>query len=175
MTFKIRLRSPKSNKLVPPSKTMSLCKLGKNSSTGSENNTQESYWDADPNGICTKTICPTSLRLEGHKKGQTTFKIELYNANFDIFLLLNVLNCVLCIVTWIFYMRGQDARKIIVGNYFLVHYLIKLIMLFLLSADFFSKSTFSKNSVRNTIRVSNSLDRDQARHFVMPDLGPNCL
>ena len=43
------------------------------------------------------------------------------------------------------------------------------------SADFFSKSTFSKNSFRNTIRVSNSLDPDQARHFVGPDLGPNCL
>ena len=27
----------------------------------------------------------------------------------------------------------------------------------------------------NTIRVSNSLDPDQARHFVGPDLGPNCL
>ena len=27
----------------------------------------------------------------------------------------------------------------------------------------------------NTIRVSNSLDPDQARHFVEPDLGPNCL
>ena len=27
----------------------------------------------------------------------------------------------------------------------------------------------------NTIRVSNSLDLDQARHFVRPDLGPNCL
>ena len=25
------------------------------------------------------------------------------------------------------------------------------------------------------IRVSNSLDTDQARHFVGPDLGPNCL
>ena len=24
-------------------------------------------------------------------------------------------------------------------------------------------------------RVSNSLDQDQARHFVRPDLGPNCL
>ena len=40
---------------------------------------------------------------------------------------------------------------------------------------FFSKSTFLKNSFRNTIRVSNSLDPDQARHFVGPDLGPNCL
>ena len=27
----------------------------------------------------------------------------------------------------------------------------------------------------NTIRLSNSLDPDQARHFVGPDLGPNCL
>ena len=37
---------------------------------------------------------------------------------------------------------------------------------FLLSAFFFSKSTFLKNSLRNTIRVSNSLD---------PDDSPNCL
>ena len=27
----------------------------------------------------------------------------------------------------------------------------------------------------NTIPVSTSLDPDQARHFVGPDLGPNCL
>ena len=27
----------------------------------------------------------------------------------------------------------------------------------------------------NTIRVSKSLDPDQARHFVGPDLGPNCF
>ena len=39
----------------------------------------------------------------------------------------------------------------------------------------FSKLKFSNNSFRNTIRVSNSLDPDQARHFVGPDLGPNCL
>ena len=36
---------------------------------------------------------------------------------------------------------------------------------------FFSKSTFPKNS----FRVSNSLDPDQAEHFVGPDLGPNSL
>ena len=35
---------------------------------------------------------------------------------------------------------------------------------------FFSKSSFS-----NTFRVSNSLDPDQARRIVGPDLGPNCL
>ena len=39
----------------------------------------------------------------------------------------------------------------------------------------FSKSIFFQNSFRNNIRVSNSLDPDQARHFVGPDLGPNCL
>ena len=48
-------------------------------------------------------------------------------------------------------------------------------MLFLLSADFFSKSTFSKNSFSNTICVSSRLDPDQARPFVGPDLGPICL
>ena len=35
--------------------------------------------------------------------------------------------------------------------------------------------TFSKKIFRNTIRVSNSLDPDQALRFVGPDLGPNCL
>ena len=41
---------------------------------------------------------------------------------------------------------------------------------------FFSKLTFSKNSFRNTIRVSNSLDPNQARSWnVGPDTGPNCL
>ena len=48
-------------------------------------------------------------------------------------------------------------------------------MLLLSSADFFSKVTISKNSFRNTIRVSNSLDPDQDRRSVGPDLGPNCV
>ena len=47
--------------------------------------------------------------------------------------------------------------------------------MFLSSADFFRNQLLPKNSLRNTIRVSNSLDPDQARHFVWPDLGPNCL
>ena len=34
---------------------------------------------------------------------------------------------------------------------------------------------FSKHSFRNTILVSNSLDPDQARHSVGPDLGPTSL
>ena len=40
---------------------------------------------------------------------------------------------------------------------------------------YFSKSAFSKIPFRNTIRVSNSFDPDQAWHNVEPDLGPNCL
>ena len=34
---------------------------------------------------------------------------------------------------------------------------------------------FSGKSFGNTIRVSNSLDPDQNRHSVGPDLGSNCL
>ena len=39
----------------------------------------------------------------------------------------------------------------------------------------FLKPTFSQNSLRNIIRVSNGLDPDQDRCFVGPDLGPNYL
>ena len=38
---------------------------------------------------------------------------------------------------------------------------------------FLKKSIFLKMLLRNTIRVSNSLDPDQARRFVEPDLGLN--
>ena len=38
-----------------------------------------------------------------------------------------------------------------------------------------STDFLKQNSFRNTIRVSNSLDRDQDRQFVGPDLSPNCL
>ena len=40
---------------------------------------------------------------------------------------------------------------------------------------FFNIPFFSKYSVKNNIRVSNSLDPDLARRSVGPDLGPNCL
>ena len=46
------------------------------------------------------------------------------------------------------------------------------------SVDFFSFfkiNFYFQNSFGNTIRVSNSLDPDQDRHCVGPDLGPNCL
>ena len=53
-----------------------------------------------------------------------------------------------------------------------------IFIFFLSSVDFFFKLTFPKTSFRNTYHQSvkpNSLDSDQARHFVGPDLGPNCL
>ena len=37
------------------------------------------------------------------------------------------------------------------------------------------KINILKKKIRNTIRVSNSLDPDQAQHFVGPDFGLNCL
>ena len=39
----------------------------------------------------------------------------------------------------------------------------------------FLSSVDIKKSFRNNIRESNSLDPDQAQHFVGADLGPNCL
>ena len=45
-------------------------------------------------------------------------------------------------------------------------------MLFLSSMDFFF---FKKKNLPGIPSVSNSLDPDQARHFVGPNLGPNCL
>ena len=39
----------------------------------------------------------------------------------------------------------------------------------------FSKLSFSKNSFRNNIRVSNGLDPDQGRHSVSLGLGRKCL
>ena len=40
---------------------------------------------------------------------------------------------------------------------------------------FFSIFFFLKNYFRNATKVSISLDLDQVRHFVGPDLGPNSL
>ena len=52
---------------------------------------------------------------------------------------------------------------------------------FLSSSDFFQNQLFRKfpsgvpSEYQNTIRLSNSLDLDQTRLLVGPDLGPNCL
>ena len=54
----------------------------------------------------------------------------------------------------------------------LLHCWVFLILL-LSSGDFFSKLTFPKNSFRNTIKDLDSLNPDQDRRSVGPDLGPN--
>ena len=52
---------------------------------------------------------------------------------------------------------------------------LEILPAFLLSAEFFQNQLFRKNSLMNTIRVSNSFNPDQTLHFVGPGLGPNCL
>ena len=47
-------------------------------------------------------------------------------------------------------------------------------MLVLSCADFFQNLLFNF-SFENIIRVPNCLNPDHDRHFVGPDLGPNCL
>ena len=50
----------------------------------------------------------------------------------------------------------------------------KLFVLLLSSADFFQNQLFQK-ILSGTLCESNCLDPDQDRHFVGPDLSPNCL
>ena len=60
------------------------------------------------------------------------------------------------------------TRYIEFGDWVIVH-------AFLSSADFFQNHIFSKNYFRNTTRLLNGLDPDQARHFVERDLDPHGL
>ena len=48
-------------------------------------------------------------------------------------------------------------------------------MLFLSIADYYFFNGLFIKSLGNTTRESNSLEQDQARLLVGPDLGPNCL
>ena len=70
----------------------------------------------------------------------------------------------------------KDKKIVILVAAMIEVYLLACWVIFhvLLSADFF-KINFFKNSFRNTFRMSNSLDPDQDRHSVGPDLGPNRL
>ena len=51
----------------------------------------------------------------------------------------------------------------------------KFLHAFLSSADVFFKINFFVKFFQRIPSMLNSLDPDQARHFVGPDLGPNCL
>ena len=66
----------------------------------------------------------------------------------------------------VYLLRMIQLNALHAGNFFYI---------FLSSADIFQNHFFSNNSFRNTIRVTNSLYPDQARHFVGPDLDPNYL
>ena len=55
------------------------------------------------------------------------------------------------------------------GYWVILHFFCRLLIFFL------KKSTLSKKSFNNAIRISNSFDPDKARHFVGPDLDQNCL
>ena len=50
-----------------------------------------------------------------------------------------------------------------------------LLTFFIVACCIFSKLTIRNNSFTNTIRVPNSLDPDQAIHFVGPDLCPKLV
>ena len=63
-----------------------------------------------------------------------------------------------------------DDEKMI-GELALTGTLICRLLFFLFKINFF----FSEKSLRNTMRVPNSLDPDQARRFVGLDLGPYSL
>ena len=56
-----------------------------------------------------------------------------------------------------------------------LHMLFNFVCFFRRLQFFFLKINIFKNSFRNTIRVSISLDLDEALHLVRPGLDPNCL
>ena len=66
------------------------------------------------------------------------------------------------------YSKCDQSQQKLIACWVILHALLS-------SADYFSTLLFSKHSFRNTITVSNSLDPDQARRFVGPDLAPNCF
>ena len=69
---------------------------------------------------------------------------------------------------------GQKVCNIYISMTLTICMLGNFFTIFLSSADFF-KVKFSKSPFINITWVSNSLDPDQARHSVGPDLSPNCL
>ena len=70
----------------------------------------------------------------------------------------------------------QQRKKVTADQYVKLFACWVIFHDFLSSADFYIQNlSFRKISFRNTIRVSNRLDPDQAQRNVGPDLGPNCL
>ena len=72
-------------------------------------------------------------------------------------------------------LKCESAIKAILADYYSNSAFWAFLQAFLSSVDIFQNLFFSKTSFRNTVRVSNSFDPDQARHIVGPDLYPKCL
>ena len=72
-------------------------------------------------------------------------------------------------------MNHNDTCSFLMKSPKLTHCILGNFSWFFVVCWFFSNLTFWKNSFRNTIWMSNSLDPDQAQRIVGPDLGPNCL
>ena len=66
-------------------------------------------------------------------------------------------------------LAGKELTLCMLGNF--AFFLLFVDFFLILFFFFFSK----KKSYMSAIRVSNSLDPDQAQCFVGPELGPNCL
>ena len=90
----------------------------------------------------------------------------------------------LCICQDMFVIRVYRLQDVCVSpifNAYMVHigficcFLGNFFGLFCHLLIFFKMFFFFFYSFRNTVRVASSLDPDQARCFVRPDLGPNCL
>ena len=104
------------------------------------------------------------------KNMQTCLKIKLLKMHMKVYFagkvqdMKPVQNCTSFI--FVHFQRLNTFNSLSAGNFFT--HVCRLLI-------FFSKSTFRKNSFGNNIRVSTSLDPDQAWHFVRPYLSPNCL
>ena len=72
-----------------------------------------------------------------------------------------------------------DSYAYMLKGDFRLMYAVFMLRIFMLLCcrllTFLKKKNFFENSLRNTIRMSNSLDPDQEQHFVGPDPGPYCL
>ena len=71
---------------------------------------------------------------------------------------------------FVYYWAGPYNK----GTYYIISYSLELFACWVILHALY-ECMFSKKNFRNTIRVCNSLDPDQAGCFVRPDLAPNCL
>ena len=69
----------------------------------------------------------------------------------------------------------MKMQKAAIESYLTLCMLGNFACFFVVCVFFFSNEPFQQIFQKNIVSVSYSLDPDQARCFVRPDLGPNCL